>query len=51
MATGQAGALDFNTLCVLAAEVTARASANAVRAASALRVGDLWLPAARDLAG
>ena len=51
LATGQAGALDFNTLCILAAEVTARASANAVRAASALRVGDLWLPAARDLAG
>lgn len=51
LATGQAGALDFNTLCILAAEVTARATANAVRAASALRVGDLWLPAARDLAG
>lgn len=51
LATGQAPALDFNVLCILAAEAVARACANAVRAARGLRLDGLWLPAAGDLAG
>lgn len=49
LATGEAGTLDFNTLCIMAAEATARACMNAVRAATGLRLGALWLPSARDL--
>ena len=36
-------------LSVMAAEVTAEAVLRAVRAAEGLRLGDLWLPAWRDL--
>ncbi len=50
LATGQAPALDFNVLCIMAAEAVARACANAVRAARGLRLDGLWLPAAADLA-
>ncbi|MFT3777871.1 MAG: P1 family peptidase [Ottowia sp.] len=49
LATGQAPALDFNVLCVMAAEAAQRACVNAVRAASGLRVGDAWWPSAADL--
>lgn len=49
LSTGMAGALDFNVLCVMAAEATARACVNAVRAATGVRLGDLWLPSASDL--
>jgi L-aminopeptidase/D-esterase-like protein len=49
LATGQAPALDFNVLCIMAAEAVARACANAVRAARGLRLDGLWLPAAADL--
>lgn len=50
LATGQAPALDFNVLCIMATEAVARACANAVRAARGLRLDGLWLPAAADLA-
>ena len=49
LATGQTRALDFNALCVMAAEAAARACVNAVRAAHGLRLGDAWLPSASDL--
>ncbi|MDO5626107.1 MAG: P1 family peptidase [Pseudomonadota bacterium] len=51
LATGQAPALDFNVLCIMAAEATALACANAVRAARGVQVDGLWLPAASDLVG
>ncbi|HMN20172.1 MAG TPA: P1 family peptidase [Ottowia sp.] len=50
LATGQAPALDFNVLCIMAAEAVAQACANAVRAAHSLRLDGSWLPAADDLA-
>lgn len=50
LATGQAPALDFNVLCIMATEAVTRACANAVRAARSLRLDGLWLPAAADLA-
>ena len=49
LATGQTRALDFNALCVMAAEAAARACVNAVRAAHGLRLGGAWLPSASDL--
>ena len=49
LGTGQAGALDFNVLCVMAAEAVARACVNAVAAACGTRIGGLHLPAAADL--
>ena len=49
LAIGQTRALDFNALCVMAAEAAARACVNAVRAAHGLRLGDAWLPSASDL--
>ena len=49
LATGQAPQLDFNVLCVMAAEAVARASVNAVLAARSVRAGDLWLPSASEL--
>jgi L-aminopeptidase/D-esterase-like protein len=49
LGTGQSGkTLGMMTLGALAAEVTARAVVNAVRAATSLRVGDLWLPGLGD---
>jgi L-aminopeptidase/D-esterase-like protein len=51
LGTAQAKALDFNVLCVLAAEAAARACVNAVAAARGARIGDLYLPAATDLTG
>lgn len=50
LATGQAPTLDFNVLCIMAAEAVARSCANAVRAARGLGLDGLWLPAAADLA-
>jgi len=51
LGTGQvAHSPGFNVLAVMAAEAVAQACANAVRAAQGLRLGDLWLPAASDLA-
>jgi hypothetical protein len=38
----------MTVLCVMAAEVVARATVRAVRAARSLEVGGLWLPAASD---
>ncbi|MBN8726477.1 MAG: P1 family peptidase [Xanthomonadales bacterium] len=49
LATGQAPALDFNVLCMMAGDAVARACTNAVRAARSLRLDGLWLPAAGDL--
>ncbi len=49
LATGQAPALDFNVLCVMAAEAVQRACVNAVRAARGLGAGDDWWPSAADL--
>lgn len=46
LATGQAPALDFNLLCILAAQATAQACANAVLAAQSLHTPSLHLPAA-----
>lgn len=48
LATGHAPALDFNVLCVMAAEAVAQACVAAVRAARTLRLGSLVLPAASD---
>jgi L-aminopeptidase/D-esterase-like protein len=39
---------EMTLLSIMAAEVTAQAVVNAVRAAQGLRSGDLWLPAWRD---
>ncbi|MDO5290561.1 MAG: P1 family peptidase [Pseudomonadota bacterium] len=50
LSTGQAEAADFNLLCIMAAEATARACANAVQAARSLHVDGQWLPAAADMA-
>lgn len=50
LGTGRAGkALGMMALATMAAEVTALAVVNAVRAAHALELGELRLPAARDL--
>lgn len=40
----------FNVLAVMATEAVALACANAIRAAQGLRLGELWLPSAADLA-
>ena len=40
---------DMMLLCTLAAEAVAQATVQAVRQAQALRLGDGWWPAARDL--
>ena len=51
LGTGQSGkTLGMMTLGALAAEVTARATVNAVLAASSLRIGTLWLPGLADQA-
>lgn len=49
LATGTAEPADMNLLSILAAEVTAAAVLNAIQAAEGLRIGDLWVPAWRDL--
>ena len=49
LATGQAPALDFNVLCIMAAEAVARACVNAVRAAEGIKTDTLDLPSASDL--
>ena len=49
LATGQAPALDFNVLCIMAAEAVARACVNAVRAAEGIKTDTLDLPSAIDL--
>lgn len=49
LSTGLGPALDFNVLCVMAAQAVARACANAVQAARSLRCGELYLPAWVDL--
>ena len=49
LATGQAPALDFNVLCIMAAEAVARACVNAVRAAEGIKTDTLHLPSASDL--
>lgn len=49
LATGQAPALDFNVLCIMAAEAVARACLNAVRAAEGIKTDTLDLPSASDL--
>ena len=49
LATGQAPALDFNVLCIMAAEAVARACLNAVRAAEGIKTDTLHLPSASDL--
>jgi L-aminopeptidase/D-esterase-like protein len=49
LATGHAPALDFNVLCAMAGEAVQRACVNAVRAATGVRLGDGWWPAAADL--
>lgn len=49
LGTGLGPALDFNVLCAMAADVVARACANAVLAARAVRCGELYLPAAAEL--
>ncbi|HMA09041.1 MAG TPA: P1 family peptidase, partial [Ramlibacter sp.] len=50
LGTGRAGkALGMMALATMAAEVTAQAVVNAVRAAHALQLGELRLPAAGDL--
>ncbi|MFA7527409.1 MAG: P1 family peptidase [Ottowia sp.] len=51
LATGHAPALDFNVLCIMAAEAAAQACVAAVRAANTLRLGNLVLPAASDFLG
>ena len=52
LGTGQvAHSPGLNVLAVMATEAVALACANAVRAAQGLRLGDLWLPSAVDLAG
>ena len=50
LATGQSHAMDFNVLCVMAAEAVQAACVNAVRAATGVRVDGTWWPAAADLA-
>ena len=49
LATGQAPALDFNVLCIMAAEAVARACVNAVRAAEGIKTDTFDLPSASDL--
>ena len=50
LGTGRAGrSPGMMVLCAMAAEATAQAVARAARAAHSLRVGNLYLPAARDL--
>ncbi|QTD46545.1 P1 family peptidase [Ottowia testudinis] len=49
LTTAQAPALDFNVLCVMAAEAVARACVNAVRAAQGIQTDTLNLPCASDL--
>jgi len=50
LATGQrVGDVDLMRLSMAAAEVTAQAVLNAVHAATSLRLGGRWWPAARDL--
>ena len=49
LATGQSRAMDFNVLCVMAAEATQRACVNAVRAATGVRVDGAWWPSAAEL--
>ena len=49
LSTGMAGALDFNVLCIMAAEAVARACVNAVRAAEGIKTDTLDLPSASDL--
>jgi L-aminopeptidase/D-esterase-like protein len=51
LATARAPALDFNVLCVMAAEAVQRACLNAVRAAQGLRLPDGWWPGIGDLEG
>lgn len=48
LATGHAPALDFNVLCVMAAEAVAQACVAAVRSARTLRLGSLVVPAAAE---
>ena len=48
LATGQSQPMDFNVLCVMAAEAVQAACVNAVRAATGLRIGDAWWPSASD---
>ncbi|MET4577764.1 P1 family peptidase [Ottowia thiooxydans] len=51
LGTGQvAHSPGLNVLAVMATEAVALACANAMRAAEGLRLGDLWLPSASDLA-
>ena len=50
LATGQSQPMDFNVLCVMAAEAVQAACVNAVRAATGVRVDGTWWPAAADLA-
>ncbi len=51
LGTGQSGkSLGMMTLCALAAEVAMLAVVRAIRAAQGVRIGELHLPAARDLA-
>jgi L-aminopeptidase/D-esterase-like protein len=49
LATARAPALDFNVLCVMAAEAVQRAILNAVRAAKGVRIGNGWWPGMADL--
>jgi len=49
LGTGLTRQLDFNALCVMAAEAVQQACLNAVRAAPGLRLGDAWWPGAGDL--
>lgn len=49
LSTAQAQAADFNLLCIMAAEATARACANAVQAARGLHIDGQWLPASQDM--
>lgn len=51
LATGHAPALDFNVLCIMAAEAVTQACVAAVRNANTLRLGNLVLPAASEFAG
>jgi L-aminopeptidase/D-esterase-like protein len=49
LGTGWAKPLDFNVLCVMAAEAVQRACLNAVRAAEGMRIGNGWWPGVADL--